>query len=229
MNSLFAYLDELSGLDKAAICLVLFTIVFGLVTLEVTSTVEDLREQLTQALAKCEAAKKDAERWEAKYQNKPTRPLGINRKQLRELVRASLAYMGVEQGDWDRLLLLTVITESDCGHLVRQVGGPANGISQVEPATERDTLDWLKARKPELYSKIKNIRVPARLSVPELQYNHMYSLCLSFCLYIRRGVDPIGQSTEGLAKLYKKYYNTYLGRATVEGVLQKVRRSGIKL
>ena len=157
---------------------------------------------------------------------------GIHQGHLKSLIRATLSYFNVEEkalADWTRLLLLTSIAESDKGRLLKQVKGPARGIMMVEPATERDTLNWLKACKPDLYSKIKDIRVPAKLEVHECEYNLSYNIALSYSVYLMRKVNPCGKDAKQLAEIYKMKYNTIYGKASVDGVLKKVNLMNIKI
>lgn len=157
---------------------------------------------------------------------------GIFAPHLKLLIKTMLTYFSVneaEHADWTRLLMLTVIAESDKGRLLRQVQGPAKGIFQCERETERDVLNWLKAKYPSDYQKIKDIRVPAKLGMHEAEYNLAYSTALCYFIYKWRKVQPQGKNTLELAKLYKQFYNTNLGKATVKGVLSKIEEMRIKI
>ena len=44
-----------------------------------------------------------------------------------------------------------------------------------------------------------------------------------------RKVDPSKKSAKELAKLYKKYYNTYKGKATVDGVMTKLLAHNVNI
>ena len=155
---------------------------------------------------------------------------GVYTPHLRSIITSTLQFLGVKDArDWTRLVLLTVVTESDKGRYTRQVKGPAKGIVQCEPATEKETLSWVKKRHPELYAKILKLRVPARLIIHEAEYNSAYSIALCYCVYFMRSVDPRGKSVESLAKLYKRHYNTPAGKATVHGVLAKLEELGVKI
>ncbi|MBQ7609335.1 MAG: hypothetical protein IJU76_15410 [Desulfovibrionaceae bacterium] len=147
---------------------------------------------------------------------------GISRRHLESVIYNVLAFLGEEKRtDWTRLLLLTAMAESDCGRLLKQVRGPAQGIMQTEPETERDVLRWTKARNPDLYDKVRRLRVPARLGVHEAQYNLSYSIALAYLEYVHRRVSPVGKSHAELAKLHKVHYNTIKGRAKVENTIKK--------
>lgn len=157
---------------------------------------------------------------------------GIHTGHLKLLIRTTLSYLGVaekDHADWTRLLILTVVAESDKGRLLRQVKGPAKGIFQCERETEKDVLAWLKIKHPSQYQLLKDIRVPANIGIHEAEYNLAYSTALCFFVYKWRNVNPTGKSKVELAQLYKKYYNTPLGKATVKGVLAKLDDYKIKI
>ena len=155
---------------------------------------------------------------------------GVYQPHLRRIIQASLSWMKVRNiADWERLIMLTIATESDLGRFAKQVRGPAIGITQCEPETERVVLNWLKIKRPELYARIKGLRVPAHIGIHEAEYNTAYSVALCYGVYLMRGVDPHGKSTENLATLYKRHYNTMAGKATVAGVLDKLTMYGIKI
>lgn len=155
---------------------------------------------------------------------------GMYQPHLRRIIRASLSWMKAPTiADWERLILLTIVTESDIGRYPRQVRGPARGVVQIEPETERVVLRWLKAKRPELYRRIKNLRVPANLGIHEAEYNTGYAIALCYGVYLMRGVDPHGKNVTMLATLYKKHYNTMAGKATVAGVLTKLMEYNVKI
>ena len=148
---------------------------------------------------------------------------GISQQHLKRVISSTLRYLSIPKiSDWSRLILLTIATESDMGRYLKQIKGPARGLVQVEPATERTALDWLKSKQPALYEKIKKLRIPARLSTHEAEYNLSYSVALCYAVYAMRHVDPTGKTSEQLAKLYKIHYNTVKGKATIDGVLIKL-------
>ena len=155
---------------------------------------------------------------------------GISQVHLKRVITSTLQYLGIPKiSDWERLILLTIATESDMGRYLKQVKGPARGLVQVEPATERETLDWLKSKRPALYEKVKKLRIPARLATHEAEYNLSYSVALCYGVYLMRKVDPSGKSSEELAKLYKIHYNTVKGKATIPGVLAKLSDYRVKI
>ena len=181
------------------------------------------RQQLTLLQAKQELN-------QARAQNKKLTATGMYQKHLRGIIRATLQHMGCKAvTDWERLLLLTVAAESNMGTWTRQLKGPARGIVQVEPETERCVLNWLQKNRPELYDKIKALRVPAKLSIHEAEYNTSYALAVCYGVYMMRKVDPRGKDAVSLARIYKTKYNTVKGKATVDGVLAKLDTFGVRI
>lgn len=165
-----------------------------------------------------------------RLQARDPQPTGMDQRHLRGIIRATLEYVGVQDThDWERLLLLTVVTESNLGTWTRQLRGPARGIVQIEPRTERCVLDWMKTCRPELYAKVKSLRVPARLNIHEAEYNTSYALALCYGVYIMRKAQPKGKPPIALAQIYKDKYNTKAGKATVAGVMGKLSKFGVKI
>ena len=157
-------------------------------------------------------------------------PRGISQHHLRGIISGTLEYLGVKQRrDWERLLLLTVVTESDCGAYTRQLRGPARGAVQMEPETERHVLAWLRAKQPDMYAKVKALRVPAKLTIHELEYNNGYGVAMAYSLYVMRKANPHGKTTRELAGIYKRLFNTVKGKATVDGVLAKLDTFGVRI
>lgn len=155
---------------------------------------------------------------------------GIAHSHVRNVIRSTLEFLGLRREDWERLLMLTVCTESDMGRYLHQVKGPAKGIWQVEPETERTVLNWLEKREKGMYEKVKRLRVPARLDIHEMEYNLAYAVAVAVNVYRMRKVNPHPKSgVEDLANIYKKHYNTYKGKATVKGVLEKLEAYNVRL
>ena len=155
---------------------------------------------------------------------------GIRQSHLKGIINSVLAHLGEKNTkDWTRLLCLTIATESNMGQLTKQIGGPARGITQVEPSTEKETLAWLSKHQPKVFEALKKLRVPARITIHEAEYNIAYSVGLAYGVYRMRKVDPSKKSAKELAKLYKKYYNTYKGKATVDGVMTKLLAHNVNI
>jgi hypothetical protein len=144
--------------------------------------------------------------------------MAINKDWLRNYI-----YVALDVGQLDKsedaieLLMLTAAQESHLGTYLTQVNGPALGIFQMEPATFYDTRDRYFIPKvgddyiydePEiliaslneaiLYARAKYLLVPEPL--------------------------PSKDSVVDMARYYKKYWNTKLGKATVREAVQNYNR-----
>ena len=64
--------------------------------------------------------------------------MSINKNDIREAIREVLTYLGKHSDSAEELLMLTCAVESQLGTYLKQIKGPARGIFQMEPATERD-------------------------------------------------------------------------------------------
>lgn len=139
--------------------------------------------------------------------------MGMYVKQLRESIKEVLALAPVPvNGDAAiELLLGTAAQESHLGYYIEQLSGPARGIFQIEP----DTAAWLETRVREpLRSWLRGYRDDEPI-IWALEYRLDYQIA---CCRMRYLVvpAPIPHDLEGQARYWKQYYNTYLGRGTVE-------------
>lgn len=154
---------------------------------------------------------------------------GVNRQHLRKVIGETLQFLGVNSKKWVDLLMITAQIESDLGTLLKQVKGPAVGIFQMEPATEKSVWEhYLKVANKGLADKIRKLRVEARVGAcNEMEYNVAYATSMAYTLYLWRKVDPNSMTVEDMIAAYKKYYNTYAGKSTIEGAMRKLRGSRI--
>ncbi len=190
-----------------------------------------LRDQIASAeldLREAQAKKQKLEATLKRVRSSQSTP-GVYAPHLKSIIRETLGFLGEKNvSAWTRLILLTVVTESDKGRYLRQVRGPARGITQCEPATEKEVLAWLKKHRPGTYERVRKLRVPARLRLHEAEYNVSYAVALCYGVYVMRRVNPKGDRL-ALARLYKKHYNTVAGKATVQGVLAKLESMGVEI
>jgi hypothetical protein len=152
----------------------------------------------------------------------------MNANQLRQyIVRPALVQVNLWSEAAEDLLLGTIATESDMGRYVAQVGGgPALGITQVEPATHIDCWqNWLDYR-PTLAAAVLTLvppiyRISDESSTP---VDHMalaacpqYAVAIARVKYYRAPA-PLPQAGDwpGMEAYHKKWYNTALG-ATKQG------------
>lgn len=147
---------------------------------------------------------------------------------LRRLIREVLEPKGLYSPPAEELLVLTAAAESLGGAYLYQVKGPARGIFQMEPATERDILSNYVRYKTNLRDVLKQfIQFNAdgtwayRINDP-LTYSLEYQVVMARIHYLRdKFIIPPHTDVEGLASYWKRVYNTYLGKGTVAGATKK--------
>ncbi len=140
----------------------------------------------------------------------------IKLNQLQELIQHVLKEVDLYSIDAEYLLIGTAAQESALGCFLRQFGsGPALGIFQMEPATEDDLwTNYLKYR-PRLSEKI--IKLFHGVSKNDLWWNLGYQVVMARLQYYRRPEPlPDHQDVQGMAKYWKKHYNTTAGQGTVK-------------
>lgn len=158
-----------------------------------------------------------------------TKEQAMNAKQLRELViRPVLQQMNMWSEQAENLLLGTACQESHCGEYIRQLGctGPrgAFGIYQMELATARDIYDnYLTYKREELYALIENLKGISSNLTDGLTWNLAFATAMTRVFYLRIR-EPIPYTVEEQAKYWKKYYNTSLGKGTVEEYINNWHR-----
>lgn len=118
------------------------------------------------------------------------------------------------------LLLETAATESCMGSYLYQLSkGPARGIFQVEPYTEKDTLNWLKKYRHTTYLELMIFYREEYDAEWNRTKNVPYQIALVSILYWRRCHNNLVNSIstrERRAKLWKAKFNTYKGKGTIQ-------------
>lgn len=151
---------------------------------------------------------------------------GINIAQLRRyVVRPALKFIGLHAPNSENLVVGTALVESG-GRFLRQVGGgPALGMWQMEPVTHRDIWDnWLRYQ-PELSEKIQGLQTARADDFQEELIGNLFYAAAMCRVFYRRLPDalPAEDDYSGMAALWKKRYNTYLGAGTVEKAIPYFR------
>lgn len=149
--------------------------------------------------------------------------MSIDYKQLRDLIISpTLDYLELNSPAARNLLLGTCAQESTMGTYLKQVGGPALGIYQIEPNTHHDVWSNFLLYKQDLANKILKI---GQSEDNCLITNFAYSTAICRIIYLRAPESlPDADDIEGLAKYWKKYYNTNKGNGTVEEFIVNYRR-----
>jgi hypothetical protein len=135
----------------------------------------------------------------------------MNKTQLREwIIRPPLKALNLWSEAAENLLMGTCAQESHLGEYIKQVNGPALGIFQMEPATHDDIWGHLNT------DLMRQARQAAGMFHPKAEimiYNLHYAVIMCR-LHYRRVKEPLPDANDiaGLAKYWKKYYNTHLGK-----------------
>lgn len=144
--------------------------------------------------------------------------MSINAKQLREaIIRPTLTLIGLYSEAAENLLFGTAAHESNGGTYVKQVGGPALGLYQMEPRTYDDIwnsyLTGRTLREQVLSACMYEMKPPAE----HLLWNMRLSTIMCRLHYLRvPKALPASDDIDGLAAYWKQYYNTPLGKGTPE-------------
>ena len=147
----------------------------------------------------------------------------IDPKQLRHyIIQPVLKDFGFYSKSAENLIFGTGCVESQCGKYIHQLNnGCALGIFQMEPSTHFDIwTNFLSSKKrkklvKQIYSYFqwKDMRPCAK----ELIHNLKYAALMCRIHYLRFEESlPAYDDIIGLARYWKKYYNTKLGDGTVE-------------
>lgn len=162
--------------------------------------------------------------------------MSIDLRQLRNYVaRPTLRYLAESNlMPWtvaaENLVLGTILTESRGQYLKQIGGGPALGIIQMEPYTH-DALwsRWLDhpARKP-LADRLRALQTSAHITDGALELIGNLYYAVGMCrVFYRHLPDPLPAANDPLsmAQVYKRRYNTALGKAAVESALPHFREA----
>jgi hypothetical protein len=153
---------------------------------------------------------------------------GISVDQLRTyVVRPALRYIGLYSQAAENLVVGTALTES-AGRFIRQVGGgPALGLWQMEPATHQDIWDnWLRYHD-DVAEKVRGLQTRRADDFHEELIGNLFYGAAMCRVFYRRLPDPLPSPEDytGMAELWKRRYNTYLGAGTVLKALPYFKRA----
>lgn len=149
--------------------------------------------------------------------------------QLRELIQLVIIDLGYYSKSALELLMLTAAQESHCGRYIKQITGPALGIFQMEPRTHDDIWESYLRYREDLSRKVTEFM--SKRAYLDKQYhldmmgNIPYQIAMARVFYLRcpeRLPDP-WNLTE-MALYYKHYWNTRLGKATLEEAVENYKR-----
>jgi hypothetical protein len=144
--------------------------------------------------------------------------MSFNQNQFKILIEKVLRRMKMHSNSAVNLLLGTAAQESAFGTYIRQLGdGPARGVFQMEPATERDIWSSYISYRRDVETMIEIISGVSAPDELHLEGNLLYQIIMAR-LHYRRVKEPFpsADDIEGLARYWKKYYNTSQGKGTIE-------------
>ena len=148
----------------------------------------------------------------------------MDKNTLKSLITSVLKELNLHSDNAVNLLMGTAAQESHLGKYRKQTGGgPALGIFQMEPATFNDIVNNYLRYKPELAARIERVARISRFKAEDLENNDLLAICMARVHYLRVR-EAIPSDLEGWARYYKKYYNTYLGKATEEEFIDNYKR-----
>ena len=129
---------------------------------------------------------------------------------LQHIIRPVLKDLDLWSEPAERLLLGTACQESQCGRYLVQLGGPALGIFQMEPATHDDIwVSYLTFRSLPIK------RLPAKDMIGNLWY--AATMCRIYYLRVK---EPIPDNLPAQAAYWKRFYNTPLGKGTEDDYIR---------
>jgi hypothetical protein len=140
----------------------------------------------------------------------------LDSKQLRELIIIpALEDLQIYSEDAVELLVFTCAVESEGGTYLHQIKGPALGIYQMEPATYNDIWANYILLKSELSTILfHNFDVGRMPSEDRLIYDLRYATAMARLFYRRVSEAlPNHNRIDDVWEYYKKYWNTYKGKA----------------
>ncbi len=147
--------------------------------------------------------------------------MGIDIKQLAKyIIDPTLKEIDLYSAAATWAILGTASVESDMGmYLHQHEDGPALGIYQMEPSTHDDIKDNFLIYRPELCERIFNaikVKDLSEMHAERMVYDLKYATIMCRLQYLRfkEPLPEIGDVT-GMARYWKKYYNTSKGKGKV--------------
>lgn len=123
----------------------------------------------------------------------------------------------------EQIVLATAAAESEFRWIKQVGGGPALGFFQMEPATHDDIWENYLCYKPEVAATIVKV-FHGRPSAAEMIWNLRYAAVMCRVHYLRRREAlPAAGDLEGMARYWKRYYNTEKGAGTIGSFVLKAR------
>jgi len=155
----------------------------------------------------------------------------MNSQQLYDhIIKPTHEYMGgnYESKNANFLSLCTAAIESNCGYYIKQVGGPALGVWQMEPETHKDIhLNCDAIKENRFHHKLLSLQMDCTHE-DDLIVSPMYACAMARLKY---SMDPAPLPDSGNIRAvydyYKRIYNTPAGASTYEKFKQALISNGV--
>lgn len=151
----------------------------------------------------------------------------------KEIIKEVLAPLALYSDNAEALLLGIAATETNFGHFRRQLGFENRplkqgglGIYQMELATANSILyDYLLTNNHSLYKMIINLKDADASLEQSLMNNDNFATGMCRCFFLRFN-EPIPNklNVTALACYWKKYYNTSLGKGSIDVFIEKYNK-----
>jgi hypothetical protein len=109
------------------------------------------------------------------------------------------------------LLMATAAMETDLGTWLSQVGGPALGVFQIEPATLTGLLARLRPAEAKALATVATPQLP----LAQVESNLVYAAAICRLYYWHDPMLLPPDTVSGLWNIYKAVWNTPAGAATM--------------
>ncbi len=142
----------------------------------------------------------------------------------RQIVAPALRSVGLWSQEAENLVMGTAAVESDLQY-VRQHGGPALGLFQMEPETHDDIWDNYLKYRPNRETMLLSVIDAGQRPLPSRMVWDLRYATLMCRLHYRRVQPPLPEADDAwaLGAYWKEHYNTPKGRGTVEKFVEKYR------
>ena len=154
----------------------------------------------------------------------------INKLQILKVIKSTLKKLDAKYYSDQAVDLIynTGLVESNYQYLQQLEDGPARGFFQMEPNTAHDISKNYLCFRPKLLTKIEEVCFLNPYVIPnadkkELAYLLETNIAFSILMcrmHYRRVPKPLPYTLEDQAIYWKAYYNSHLGKGTVEKFIE---------
>lgn len=124
----------------------------------------------------------------------------------------------------ENLLMGTWAHESAGGSYIKQVGGPACGIFQIEPVTAQSVIDNYIAFRPA-FKAMLDYYMNAQPLAEQITTNLALQVFIARLVYYPKPEAlPSATDLRALAGYWKRHYNSKLGKGTVQKFMDDYTR-----